>query len=145
MDIDRIIEFTSNHWIMSSGLVIVALLLMQDLLDSFLRKYKLISPAEVVSLLNDDHTVLIDVREPHEFANGHIENARPIPYGRLDEKIYELEPYKDSPVIVVCQSGTRSQPACKKLSKQGFHQLYEMKGGMLAWQDLKLPVSKKKK
>jgi rhodanese-related sulfurtransferase len=145
VDIDRIIEFTSNHWIMSSGLVIVTLLLVQDLFDSLLRKYKVISPSEVVSLLNDDRTLLIDVREPHEFANGHIENARHIPYGRLDEKVYELEPYKDSPVVVVCQTGTRSQPACKKLSKLGFHQLYEMKGGMLAWQDLKLPVSKKKK
>ena len=145
MDIDRIFEFVSNHWIMSSGLFVVTLLLIQDLFDSAFRKYKTTSPVGAVALLNDDRTILIDVREPHEFANGHIENARHIPYSRLDEKIYELERHKDSPIIVVCQTGTRSQPACKKLSKLGFTQVYEMKGGMLAWQDMKYPISKKKK
>jgi len=144
MDIDRVFEFVSNHWIMSSGLFIVTLLLIQDLFDSAFRKYKVISPAGAVALLNDDRTILIDVREPNEFASGHIENAKHIPYGRLEEKIYELEPHQESPIIVVCQTGTRSQPACKKLTQRGFTQIYEMKGGMLAWQDMKYPVSKKK-
>lgn len=144
MDIERIIEFVSNHWIMSTGLFIVTLLLLQDLFESMFRKHKTVSPAGAVALMNDDRTIVVDVREPHEFADGHIENAKHIPYARLDEKIYELEPFKDSPIILVCQTGTRSQPACKKLSKLGFTQIYEMKGGMLAWQDLKLPVSKKK-
>lgn len=145
MDMDRIIEFVSNHWIMSSGLFIVTLLLIQDLFESMFRNYKTVSPTGAVSLMNDDRTIVVDVREPNEFAEGHIENARHIPYGRLDEKVYELEPFKDSPIILVCQTGTRSHPACKKLSKLGFAQIYEMKGGMLAWQDLKLPISKKKK
>jgi rhodanese-related sulfurtransferase len=144
MDMDRLIEFVSNHWIMSSGLFIVALLLIQDLFDIAFRKYKTASPAESVALLNDDRTILIDVREPNEFANGHIENARHISFARLDDKLYELEPYKDNPIIVTCQQGTRSKEACKKLVKKGFTQVYEMRGGMLAWQDMKLPISKKK-
>jgi len=144
MDMGRLIEFVSNHWIMSSGLFIVALLLIQDLFDIAFRKYKTISPAESVALLNDDRTILIDVREPQEFANGHIENARHIPFARLDEKFYELEPYKGSPIIVTCQQGTRSKEVCKKLIKRGFTQVYEMHGGMLAWQDMKLPIRKKK-
>jgi rhodanese-related sulfurtransferase len=88
--------------------------------------------------------VVIDVREPHEFSEGHINNARHIPLGKIDEMAYELDPFKNQPVIVVCHVGTRSAAACKKLLKRGFTRLYEMKGGMQAWQDDKLPVTKKR-
>ena len=144
MDMERTIEFVSNHWIMSSGLFVVSLLLVQDLFDAMTRKYKAISPAGAVALLNDERTIVVDVREPHEFAKGHIENARNISLGSLDEKIYELEPYKNSPIIIACQQGTRSKEACKKLVKQGFTQVYELSGGILSWEDQKLPVSRKK-
>lgn len=144
MDIERIIEFVSNHWIMSSGLFVVTLLLIQDLFDSITSKHKTLSPTAAVILMNDDRCIVIDVRESNEFAKGHIENARNIPLAKLDEKLYELEPFKNDPIIVTCQQGSRSLPACKKLTKNGFTQVYELKGGMLAWEESKLPVSRKK-
>jgi rhodanese-related sulfurtransferase len=145
METERILEFISNHWILSSGLFIVTLLLIQDFFETLTRKYKTTTPTGAVALLNDDETIVIDVREPHEYAKGHIENARHISLGRLDEKLYELSPHKTTPIIVTCQQGTRSSHACKKLVKAGFTQVYDMKGGMLAWEDLKLPVTTKKK
>lgn len=144
MDMERTIEFISNHWILSSGLFIVTLLLIQDFYDSITRTYKVVSPAAAVALLNDERTIVIDVREPHEYAKGHIENAMAIPLSRVDEKLYELESHKNSPVIVTCQQGTRSAHICKKLTKAGFTEVYDLKGGMLAWEDAKLPVTKKK-
>lgn len=144
ISIDRLLEFVSNHWLLTSGSFIVVLLLVQDVLDSVLRKHKMVSPGEAVTLMNDDSTVVIDVREPHEFSEGHINNARSIPLGKLNEMAYEIEPFKNQPVIVVCHVGTRSGDACKKLLKQGFTQLHEMKGGMQAWQDEKFPVTKKR-
>jgi len=142
--LDRLMEFLSNHWLMASGLFIVIILLVQDILDSVFRKHKAVSPSEAVTLMNDENTVLIDVREPHEFAEGHISNARHIPLGKIEERAYELESSKANPVIVVCQSGTRSPTACKKLVALGFTQVHEMKGGMVAWQEDKLPVTKKR-
>ncbi len=144
MDIERTLEFVSNHWILSSGLFVVTLLLIQDLFDSITRKHKVITPTGAVALLNDERTIVIDVREPHEYAKGHIENSLAIPLARVDEKLYELQQYKDTPVIVTCQQGTRSAHVCKKLTKAGFTQVYDLKGGMLAWEDEKLPVTKKK-
>ena len=141
---DRLFDFIGNHWIMVSAVVVVAILLVQDLIETVMRKHKLATPAMAVTLMNDERSLMLDVREPHEFSEGHIEGARHIPLGKIDERAYELEAYKNKPVIVTCQSGTRSPAAGKKLSSLGFTQVFEMKGGMLAWEDAKLPVSKKR-
>ena len=141
---DQLLEFVGNHWLMTSALFIVTLLLIQDILDTAFRKHKTLSPAEAVVLMNDDNTVVIDVREPNEFSEGHIEGARNIPLAKLTERAGELESHKQTPVIVTCQSGTRSMAAGKTLTQLGFTQIYEMKGGMFAWKDQNLPISKKR-
>ncbi len=140
---DRLIEFVTHHWIMVTALVIVTVLLVQELVESLLSKSKSVSPTGAVALMNNDNTLVIDVREPNEYAKEHIENARHIPLSKLDEHIFELEAFKQAPLIITCQSGTHSPIASKKLTKQGFEQVYVMKGGMLAWMDAKLPVSRK--
>ena len=129
---------------MTSGLFIVTLLLVQDLIDSAFRKHQSVTPNEAVLLMNQDETVVIDVREPNEFAEGHIEGARNIPLAKLGERAAELAPHREHPLIVTCQSGTRSLAAGKQLTKLGFTKVYEMKGGMFAWKDQSLPVSKKR-
>jgi rhodanese-related sulfurtransferase len=141
---ERLLEFLGNHWLMAGGLLVVTVLLIQDFIDSAFRKHKVVSPAETVNLMNSENTVVIDVREPHEFANGHIESARHIPLGKIEERAHELEAYKQNPVIVTCQSGTRSPQACKKLTGLGFTRVFEMKGGMLAWEEQKYPIVKKR-
>jgi len=145
MDITRTIEFINNHMVLSSLLFIVTVLLLHDLFDTLTRKYKTASPARAVELLNQDGTVVVDVREPAEFSKGHIEGAKHITLARLQEKLFELEEYKNSPVLVYCQQGTRSKEACKELIKQGFSQVYFLEGGVLTWQEQKLPLVRKNK
>ena len=145
MDIERTIQFIGNHWMLSSGTFIVSVLLVQDVFDTFTRKYKTATPARAVELLNLEDIIAIDVREPHEFAKGHIEGALHITVGRLKERLYELESHKNSPVLVYCQQGTRSKEACKQLVKEGFTQVYYLDGGLLTWQEQKLPLVKKHK
>ena len=142
---DRLLEFIGNHWLMASALFIIIILLIQDLIDSALRKHKMPSPTEAVVLMNDDRTLIVDVREPNEFAEGHIEGAQNIPLAKLDERAAELESHKASPIIVTCQSGTRSSAAGKKLTALGFSQIHELKGGMFGWKDQNLPITKKRK
>jgi len=144
MDLDRLFEFVGNHWIMVGATVVVAVLLTQDVIESLLRKHKLVTPAGAVVLMNDERSVVVDVRESHEFSAGHIENARHIPLGKIDDRAFELQEFKEAPVIVACQSGTRSPQACRKLSALGFSQVYELQGGMVAWEEHKLPVSRKR-
>lgn len=142
---DRYIEFVLNHWMLFIGLVVVTILLIQEMLDSAFKKFSSISPLIAVTQMNSDETIVVDVREEHEYNKGHIENAINAPFGKFDENIKKLEAHKNTPVIVVCQTGTRSAPACKKLCKVGFEKVFNLTGGMQSWEDSKLPIRVKKK
>ncbi|AEF98721.1 rhodanese-like domain-containing protein [Methylomonas methanica] len=137
---DQYIEFVTNHYLLSFSLVCVIFLLIQDLLSNSFNGYESISPLIAVTKMNDDKTVIIDVREANEFLKSHIENAVNIPLGKLDEKLPSLEKHKTHPLIVICQTGARSVPACKTLTKAGFGQVYHMQGGMQSWEENKLPI-----
>jgi rhodanese-related sulfurtransferase len=78
---------------------------------------------------------LIDVREPHEFAEGHI-GGRLVPVGKIQTmQVEELEDLKDEEVIIYCRSGRRSMMACMVLDQLGFKDTYNLEGGILAWQE----------
>ncbi|PPD50890.1 MAG: rhodanese-like domain-containing protein [Methylobacter sp.] len=145
---DRYIEFALNHYILSLALIIVTYLLVQDFFESAFKKFTVISPLLAVNKMNNEDTVIIDVREPLEFTESHIENAMNTPLSKLPEQLASLETYKKTPILIACQTGTRSATAGKLLTKAGFEQVFVITGGMAAWEgDYKLPVkiSKNKK
>lgn len=74
---------------------------------------------------------VIDVREPHEFARGHIPGAKLVPLGQIQARLGELDPERE--IIVVCRSGHRSGIACRILGQQGFREARNLTGGMLQW------------
>lgn len=82
--------------------------------------------------------VLVDVRTPAEVARGAIPGAHPIPLHELT-RARALD--KDQPVVFYCQSGGRSQQACIVLQRQGHKKVYNLRGGILAWQRHGLPVA----
>lgn len=142
---DRYIEFVTNHRILFIALCVVTYLLIKEFFASVTQKFESISPMLAVTHMNNDNTSLIDVREKNDFSNGHIENAINAPLGKFDEQLNLLEQYKNSPLIVVCQNGSRSTTACRKLNKHGFTNIYHLRGGMQSWEDSKLPIKKEKK
>jgi len=74
---------------------------------------------------------LIDVREPNEFANGHILGSRNIPLTQLKARLKEIRP--DKPVYLYCQSGSRSGRAAQLLHKNGYKDLSHLEGGFKKW------------
>lgn len=137
---DQYLEFISNHYLLSLSLVVITYFLIQDFLESALTKHQPLSPMMAVTKMNSDKLLILDVREPHEFIKGHIENAMNISLGKLEEKLSSLEKYKNYELIVVCQSGTRATPACKTLFKAGFEKVYSITGGMQSWEENKFPI-----
>jgi len=90
-----------------------------------------ILPQEVKRQLErGEKLMIVDVREPEEWASGHIPGARHIPLGSLHEKHKELDPKCE--YIIVCRSGSRSSFACELLEGLGY-QVANMTGGMLNW------------
>jgi len=104
---------------------------------------KNITVAEATLLINRQDAVIVDVRETAEWSAGHIQNARHMALGHLAGRLSELEKFKDAPLILVCASGNRSGHACRRLQKAGFQQVFNLSGGMRAWGDAGLPLTRK--
>lgn len=75
--------------------------------------------------------VLLDVREPHEFAYAQIPGSVLIPLQQLPQRLDELPMDKD--IVVICHHGMRSQQACNFLQASGYQRLFNLKGGIDAW------------
>lgn len=86
--------------------------------------------------------VLIDVREPDEWQEGHVAGATHIPLGDLPARLAEVP--RDRPVLLFCRSGNRSGRATALLREQGYDQAINVEGGITAWQRAGLPVMRGK-
>lgn len=137
---DQYLEFITNHSMLVLALAVVTFLLIKEFFESAFSQFTSLSPMNVVAKMNNDDVVIIDVREPHEFILGHIENALNTPLGKLKEQLNTLEKYKNKSILVVCQSGTRSSQACKLLISNGFGNIFNLDGGMQSWEDYKFPI-----
>jgi len=92
------------------------------------------SAAAVHALLErGEKFLLLDVREPDEYATAHIEGAHLLPLGELESRLGELVEWKDGHVVVHCHSGARSARACEILRSHGFARVENLTGGIEAW------------
>lgn len=101
-----------------------------------------VSTLQATLLINQQNALVLDVREASEYQGGHVLNSRHVPLGEIETRSAEIEKYKAKPVIVVCESGNRSDKAAAVLRKQGFGQVFSLSGGIGAWKQAGLPVEK---
>lgn len=99
-----------------------------------------IDTATVDSLRDRDDVVILDVREDWEYAEGHIPGAVLLPVGSIPDRLSEIP--QDKTVVAVCRSGNRSNQATQFLRQQGFDNVHNMEGGMIAWGEAGLPVDR---
>lgn len=91
-----------------------------------------ISTGDLKKELNDrNNKQFVDVRTPGEYKANHIRQFKNIPLQQLGVKAGELDPDKE--VVVICQSGMRSQKAAAVLKKKGFKHVTNVQGGMSSW------------
>lgn len=140
---DRIPDFAVNHPFLIAALVALAFMLIRNELSVRFRKWQAVGPFEATKLLNHEDALLLDIRPVGEFSQGHIVNCKHLPMSELSNRLGELDKYRDKPVVAYCRSGSRSTAACDLLSKQGFNQVFNLKGGILAWENANLPVTRK--
>lgn len=84
------------------------------------------------ALLGRDDVVLIDVREQWEYDEGHIPGITHIPMGEIASRLNEIP--QDKTVVLTCRSGNRSGQVFDFLQQNGFDNVHNMQGGILAWQ-----------
>ena len=97
---------------------------------------KNISPQEFHEMITKNPNLqVVDVRTPQEFAAGHIKGARNVDFRSPDfEKNIAKAVKKRKTVLVYCRSGKRSLNAMNLMVKNGFKDVYNMEGGILAWE-----------
>jgi phage shock protein E len=83
---------------------------------------------------------LLDVREPWEYAQAHVADARLIPLGELERRVNEVP--RDQPILVICHSGQRSLAAAAYLRQRGYPEVSNVDGGTAAWIEKGYPTSR---
>jgi len=94
-----------------------------------------ISPKEAATMRVTNRAVILDVREKDDWNEHHIHGAIRIPLSQLNNRLPELEPYKNRPIITQCQAGMRSAQAQLILKAAGISKVYLMNGGIQAWHE----------
>jgi len=135
------VEFIQQNWYWAALAAVSGTLLVV----TSLKGGRGISPTQATMLINREDAIVVDVRESAEYSAGHLLNARHIPLGELEKRLGELDKFKDKPVILNCQSGSRSASACGVLRKAGFNRVHNLEGGIAAWEQAGMPISRKKK
>ena len=99
-----------------------------------------ISAHDLAEQLGSKRIAVIDVREPMEYATGHIAGSMNVPLSRLHQA-----DLPKGPLVLVCQSGNRSAKGVQTLLQQGHpHPITDLQGGIPTWQEAGLPVRKLK-
>jgi rhodanese-related sulfurtransferase len=101
-----------------------------------------VSTLDATRLINQKDAPVLDVREPAEFAAGHILGAKNMPLAQLGARAADLDRWKAKPVILYCDNGSRASSAMPVLKQRGFAEVYNLTGGYPAWQQAGLPVEK---
>lgn len=100
-----------------------------------------VDSAQAQELILNQNAMVVDVREPHEYAAGRIPNAKSIPLRQIGLHIESLKQHSDRPIILSCRTGSRSEMACRFLSESGLDNIYNLASGLMGWQSANLSVS----
>lgn len=136
-------EFISQNYFLIGAILFVFVMIVGEPLRRRMLGIETATTSEAVAMSNHDEALFLDVREQRELGNtGKIQGAVHIPLSSLKKNIGQIEKYKDRPVVVYCRSGHRSMGAAGTLKKAGFDKVYNLTGGIIAWQKDSLPTER---
>lgn len=137
--LDQFFEFAGNHYLLVSLFLFLTVVF---IINEGKQGGAAISPTNLVTLVNREGAVIIDVRDGKEFGNGHIAGAVNFPATSVDSKLAELKSYQGKPIVLVCKVGQNASAVGRKLKKEGFENVRRLSGGMAEWTATNLPVVK---
>jgi rhodanese-related sulfurtransferase len=140
---ERLLEFASNHWALVLALIGILGAIAWTFVYPRIQGVRKVTPLDATQMINHEEAVVLDVRGDAEFKEGHILNSLHIPMKYLSDQMRKLEKYRSRPIITACRTGQQSAGACTMLRKHGFERVYNLSGGILAWQNASLPLTKK--
>lgn len=140
---ERLLEFAANHWGLTLALLGVLAALGGTFVYPRIQGIRRVTPLDATQMINREEALVLDVRLEAEFKEGHILNSLHMPMKYLSEQTRKLDKHRSRPIITVCRTGQQSAGASAMLRKRGFERVYNLSGGILAWQNASLPLTKK--
>ncbi|MBI5447991.1 MAG: rhodanese-like domain-containing protein [Gammaproteobacteria bacterium] len=138
------LAFVIQYWALWLATALLVVLILYFEIREHAHGINQLSAQEVVRWMNHERAVVVDVREAHVFAEGHIVGSINLPFKQMATELTSLEKYKEKPLILICQAGIQALKAAKLLRRHGFKQVVALKGGLGAWRVASLPLKKGK-
>jgi rhodanese-related sulfurtransferase len=138
----ELIAFAGRHPYLSLGLAGLTVALVFNEASALFRGYKGLQPAGLTALVNRDNALVVDLRPSADFEKGHVPGAKNVQMSQFDPENKQLAAARALPVVLVCKAGQTSGAAAKRLRKAGFEHVYVLDGGIGAWQQAGLPLTK---
>lgn len=135
------LTFFYKHIELSIALIVILLLILWEEFGSKRYSRASISPQTLVTLMNHEGAVVLDLRTQEAFKEGHIIHALNIPAKTLESNIKKLIKYKNSPIVIVNDNDQVPTRIMTQLKQQGFQKLHILSGGLTAWNKAGLPLA----
>lgn len=142
MTFPELLAFAQRHPFLSLALVGLTVALVYTEVARLLRGYRSVRPAELTALINRENALVVDLSPSNDYLKGHIAGSRSVQMSQFDPESKLLAPAKALPVVVTCRNGQASATAAKRLKKAGFEKVYWLDGGVQAWEQADLPLTK---
>ncbi len=130
-------EFLAQQWLLAAALLAMVIMLF---MHETRKSGTSLSPQQAINLVNAEEGIFVDLRDTADFRAGHIADAMHIPTTKLMNNTGLLENYRDKPIVLVCKMGQSAGAIGKKLNADGYGNVNIMRGGMMEWKSLQLPV-----
>lgn len=139
---DQYIEFIGNHPYKIALFVIILVLVVVNELRRKAAGAKSLPPMLATGIINDDNSIVVDLRPSGEFKHGHIIGARNISFTDFKDQAEKLSADKAAPVLLCCKNGLQSPEAARQLKALGYENVYVLSGGIAAWTADSMPLEK---
>ena len=139
------LEFVDQNIWWFVALAVVFNLLLWSIVQSSVPGANMVSAVEMPILQRKGKSIIIDVSSAKEFDQAHIASSMNIPLESLDTEDVSLKKHKESAIILVCQTGSRSLKAARKLVPAGYKNVNVIRGGLMSWNKENLPLESNSK
>jgi rhodanese-related sulfurtransferase len=136
---DRLLDYSINHPFLAGGLLLMVLVVLGYEIRQRGATASAIAPNEAIRMVNGG-AVLVDLRSPNQFKDGHIAGAKNLPGDQIAADPKALEKLADRTVVLYCDNGMTTAAAQRTLSRAGAKSIYSLRGGLAAWKQENLPV-----
>lgn len=138
--IQKIIHFTQAHWHICAVFTATLLLIIWEELKNNIGGIPKTAAKDISLLINRENAIIFDLREPKIFATGHILGSINIAKSDIESK--QIATYKNKTIILLDTTNALAATFGNSLKKQAFTKITILDGGILAWQNIGLPLTK---